>query len=89
MTPDAVTCITNALEPPRFTSDVEPNDAPPMKSPVTKAPPTPSCAMLEPWVEPHPPAWTAQSTAPNAVTCMTNTSESYWLWLLSLDPATG
>jgi hypothetical protein len=31
MTPDAVTCITKASELPRLVSDVEPNDASPLK----------------------------------------------------------
>jgi hypothetical protein len=45
MAPDDVTCITKASSPPRLVSDIEPNDALPLKKPVTRAPPAPSCAM--------------------------------------------
>eukprot|EP00900_Chrysochromulina_parva_P024078 jgi/Chrpa1/6303/Chrysochromulina_OHIO_Genome00013250-RA len=75
MAPDAVTCITNASTLPRLVSDVEPNDALPLKSPVTRAPPLPpSYATSKPLVSAVPPAWTAQSTTPAVVTCITKAS---------------
>ena len=43
MTPNRVTCITNASEL-RLASDLAPNVAFPEKAPVTRAPPTPSFA---------------------------------------------
>jgi hypothetical protein len=70
MAPDAVTCITKVSRLPRLVSDVEPNDALPLKSPVTRAPPAPSYAMPL-LVTDSPPAWTTQSMAPDAVTCIT------------------
>ena len=73
MAPDAVTCITKVSVLPRLVSDVEPNDALPLKSPVTRAPPAPSYAMPL-IVTDSPPAWTAQSMAPDAVTCITKAS---------------
>ena len=70
MAPDAATCITKVSTLPRLVSDVEPNDASPLKSPVTKALPAPSYAMPRD----DPPACTAQSMAPDAVTCITKVS---------------
>ena len=56
-------------------SDVEPNETIPMNWPVTRAPPLqPSYEMPYPSVKDVPPAWTAQSMAPAAVTCITNAS---------------
>jgi hypothetical protein len=74
MAPDAVTCITKVSRLPRLVSDVEPNDALPLKSPVTRAPPAPSYAMPLLSVADSPAAWTAQSMAPDAVTCITKVS---------------
>jgi hypothetical protein len=75
MAPDAVTCITKTSELPRLVSNVEPNDALPLKVPVTRAPPLPRLyATPEPRVSAVPPAWTAQSTTPAAVTCITKAS---------------
>ena len=74
MAPDAATCITKVSTLPRLVSDVEPNDALPLKRPVTRAPPAPSNAMPLLSVVDSPPAWTAQSMAPDDVTCITKAS---------------
>ncbi|KOO32581.1 hypothetical protein Ctob_014824 [Chrysochromulina tobinii] len=71
MAPDDVTCITKASTLPWLVSDIEPNVALPLNKPVTRAPPAPSCAMPLPSSSDAPPAWTAQSMAPDDVTCIT------------------
>ena len=57
-------------------SNVEPNNAPPVNEPVTKAPPTVSDAIPSAWARPVPPAWTAQSISPDAVTRITKASQA-------------
>ena len=52
----------------------DPNDALPLNKPVTRAPPAPSCAMPRLSSSDAPPVWTAQSMAPDAVTCITKAS---------------
>eukprot|EP00900_Chrysochromulina_parva_P002913 jgi/Chrpa1/12622/Chrysochromulina_OHIO_Genome00016293-RA len=86
MAPDAVTCITKTSELPRLVSNVEPNDALPLKSPVTRAPPAPSYATPKPQESAVPPAWTAQSTTPAAVTCITKASTLVSPFVSTVEP---
>ena len=73
MAPIAVTRITNALVLSGWVASVvEPNDAMPRNSPVTRTPPRSSSAMAWAFASSVPSTWMTQSMAPDAVTCITN-----------------
>ena len=71
----AFTCITKTSEPPWLVSILSPNLAVSRKEPVTRAPPAPSCVMPTASSDEVPPTCMAQSTSPDAVTCITKASE--------------